>query len=1145
MTALGSEQLEGAETGNEQPPPRGRSGARSGALLGVASLTATAANYAFLLAAARVLGTADYGDLAALLGFLTVVLLPTSALQLAVSREISRRLATGDAEGARAFAYASVRLAVIATIPLVVVALVLAVPVGALLRIDSTLAALLAALGLAGALAFPVALGVLQGQQRFGAVAALYLLPSVLRLALFLPLAWVGFRLGGAVYATVAAGIAASAAALGLLLEPLRQGARLARPALHRFLRYLAPVVVGLLGIAVLTTVDLLVVKVRFGDDSAGQYAAASAFARVAFFIPATILAVLFPRTAARQARGEKTEDILGRSLLVTAGFCGALILFYWMAGRGLVHSTFGAEFAEGGELLVPFTLSVAVYALANVLVGFHLSRGETRYAWIVAGAVGVQIALLAIVPGGVDGVIWANVGVGMALLAAHELFVGSSVPALRVGSARLAERVAISRRVLVEGALVVVGTAAFVAWLTWPIVPELASTAVGTHGSDSSGTISWLWRTAQEGYHLFGTTTHRLEGAPIGWEEANGLNLQWLVPYYPAYLLAQGVGEMTAYNLILLGGYVLSGVTMYLLTRYLGCAPLVSAWAALAYVVFPAHAARIEHASLTHFEVLVLVVLAVAAAAERPTALRFLLVGAATLGAWLTSGYFGAMAAVSACAFALAAAPTLRTRRLRLVAGTAAAAAASTVVLALSTTAPGVNTAAELGREVTDLSYFGLRLTELVVPSAGNRLVGDWAASFHDGRLHGSNFSETSNYVGLLTLALAAAWLVVAWRRRSTLRPRLRAATAGLTAVVLTALLFALPSPLTVFGASFTWTPARVLWELVPALRVSSRWTIMLMTALVPLAALGLDAAVRAVQARRRRTSRLATHGLPLVIVGCAVVVSFLELSVPPVDETFSTRPVPPEYAAVERMPSGILAEYPLRRSDIYSFWQREHGRPLLNGAPAGSQADEVRRTLVDPGEPGAAERLALLGVTAIVTRANALDFASEDAPDVPNARWGDGYALVSRYGDGTSVWRVTASPAPAFTTYPSEAFVEPVVHPDGFVGHPLTGKTGWLELSSPTSRTVRLRFDVQPTAEKDFTLHLSGIEGATSVPVADRTSVSVDVRVPAGRSRIELRAEPDPDPGIYPIELTVPSVEPASGRPVVTAAPIEGRAD
>ena len=282
------------------------SGARAGALIAAASLVATGFNYVFLLAAARLLGSEDYGALAALLGLLTVVLLPTGALQLAVSREVSRRLAVGDTAGADAFARSLLRLGLMVTGPLVALALVLVVPLRELLNIDSTGAVALAMSGLVIALAFPIAMGVLQGHQRFRAVAAMYLFPFAVRLALLAVVAAAGFKLGGAVFAAVAGGVVSALVALGLLREPLRRGARAARPALTPFVHYLWPVVVGLVGLAVLTNVDLLVVKARFSAGEAGQYAAAAAFAKIAFFLPAKILAVLFPRTAARQARGEE-----------------------------------------------------------------------------------------------------------------------------------------------------------------------------------------------------------------------------------------------------------------------------------------------------------------------------------------------------------------------------------------------------------------------------------------------------------------------------------------------------------------------------------------------------------------------------------------------------------------------------------------------------------------------------------------------------------------------------------------------------------------------------------------------------------------------------------------------------------------------
>ena len=67
--------------------PHRPSGVRSGAVLALASVFAIGLNYAFLLAAGRLLGSEDYGALSALLGLLTLVLLPAGAVQLAVSRE--------------------------------------------------------------------------------------------------------------------------------------------------------------------------------------------------------------------------------------------------------------------------------------------------------------------------------------------------------------------------------------------------------------------------------------------------------------------------------------------------------------------------------------------------------------------------------------------------------------------------------------------------------------------------------------------------------------------------------------------------------------------------------------------------------------------------------------------------------------------------------------------------------------------------------------------------------------------------------------------------------------------------------------------------------------------------------------------------
>src|SRR4051794_38840854 len=308
--------------------------------------------------------------------------------------------------------------------------------------------------------------------------------------------------------------------------------------------------------------------------------------------------------------------------------------------------------------------------------------------------------------------------------------------------------------RIALEAAVVLLVATAFVCLLFWRLVVDLGSTLLEP-ASDAPATIGWLYALQREGgYHLFGTTHHTITGAPFGWDDSNALNIQWLIPYYPAFLLTKLIGPLGAHNVVLLSGYVLSGAAMYLLVRYIGCGRLVAAWAGLVYIVFPWHLMRTPHASLVHLEFLPLLLVALVAALRRPIWPHFGLVAAATLASWLTSGYFGAMAVVIVVAFGLG---VLLTRgaagRLQFLALAASSALAGTLVVGVLARAAGVGRGAGLDRPVADVDSWGVHLEELVVPAGRNLVFGDWTAPFFATRQHGSYRVETTNYLGILTI--------------------------------------------------------------------------------------------------------------------------------------------------------------------------------------------------------------------------------------------------------------------------------------------------------------------------------------------------------------------------------------------------------
>ena len=667
----------------------------------------------------------------------------------------------------------------------------------------------------------------------------------------------------------------------------------------------------------------------------------------------------------------------------------------------------------------------------------------------------------------------------------------------------------------VLEGVLVLLATFCLSVLLTWPLLTEFEDHIYGL-GGDSTGTMA-SFRTWADGlgFHITGTSHVGSAGAPFGYDEGNGVNLQSAFVFLPAYVITEAAGEVVAYNVTVLAGLALSGAAMYWLVRWLGCGRLVAAWAGLVFVVFPWHLEKAQgHPSLAHLEGFPLLLLAVLAWYRKPTFARALLIAAASAVLWTTSGYFGFMGLVALGAlFLLAAFLLLREVGFgqavrRLIAPVGASLAVPVLVYGIASQGAaddGIATA----RNLHELVFYGARPWEYLVPSYRNPLFGDEVAPWLVRHLHGSNFSETSLYVGWLTIILAAGWLLWALAYRSRLSRDLRFATLGLTATVAAGLVFSLPTPF--FRADIP-TPVELIWEVAPQFRVPARFVALVMAALIPLAALGLSRLALSVRERQRSTP-IAAVAASLVCV-LAGVLSFLELSISSVTLT-NLHSAPPEYAAVRAAPRGLLAEYPLAPADQgtnsdYLFWQRVHGRRLVNGAPQGTFADAVRQTLVDPRTPGTAEALAALGASVLVVRPSLYAFTG--GPAVKTTVVPDGYRSLARIPSGAAVWRVTARPAPAIAAFSSGFYAPETIVPGSTMRW--MGSAGEVELYTRSPGLYRAAFTVVSYAQP----RRVRVEGRTGTRVLAaplrQAPASVLLSLPRGRSSVRLTAEPGAQP-------------------------------
>ena len=503
---------------------------------------------------------------------------------------------------------------------------------------------------------------------------------------------------------------------------------------------------------------------------------------------------------------------------------------------------------------------------------------------------------------------------------------------------------------------------------------------------------------------------------------------------------------------------------------------------------------------------------LAVLAWHERPTVARALLIAGATAVLWTTAGYYGVMSLVALAVLLPLAAIAQKRGGARQAFRRAAVPAVASLLVAFGVYLVGVvgSTGEGVGasRSAGELYTYGARPWEFVVPSYRNPIVGDETRGWLTQHLHGSNFSESSLYVGWITIVLAAGWLLWALRKRRTLPRGLGFATVALAALTATALVFSLPSPLPRTDVSM---PSRLLWELTPQFRVPARFIALVMTALIPLAALALNEILRAML--RSRSRQLLVHGVATTVGAVVAFASFLELWGSPQKITTRLDIVPPEYEAVRRAPPGLLAEYPLVSSDQgitsdYLFWQYIHARPLVNGAPPGSFGDAVRQTLIDPAIPGTPQALSMLGVSTIVLRPNV--YAYTGGSTAPPPSLGRGFRLLARTSGGTSVWHVVAKPAPAIAAFAS-GFGPAETPPGQPTSRWLTEREGVIAFYTRRPGRYVARFDVSSYARPRVLRLRQG--GSLFVREVTSQTLAIPIILPRGRSAIRVATDPGPE--------------------------------
>ncbi|MDQ1137590.1 O-antigen/teichoic acid export membrane protein [Microbacterium sp. SORGH_AS 1204] len=346
--------------------------------VGIASIVGAAAAFAFQILTARLLGTADFGLLAAFFSIVNVAAIGSSALQNSVAVQTAADGEASEHSGWR-IPVDALLVGLLGGGVVVAAAPALSTALGASVGV-----VIAAAVSIPLSFLFAAYVGRIQGAGRATAAVGWSTASLILRVLLAVPALLLGAGVGGAAGAVVAAtGVAALGAAFAARRAP--------SPRRSIFSADGATIMVITIALAWLTSADVFFLRMLAAPDLAGEYASVAVLVKASFILPSTLSLYLLPRFARNRESVDLTRVGVYASIGVSAAAGLVLLLAFWLAGGLVIDIVFSDAYAGAKALLVPIAAAYVPWIILQGLLIQLISDASRPAAAALLVAVGIQ----------------------------------------------------------------------------------------------------------------------------------------------------------------------------------------------------------------------------------------------------------------------------------------------------------------------------------------------------------------------------------------------------------------------------------------------------------------------------------------------------------------------------------------------------------------------------------------------------------------------------------------------------------------------------------------------------------------------------------------------------------------------------------
>src|SRR3989344_1492389 len=332
-------------------------------------------NYVYHFIIGRLLGPANYGELSALFSLIGMLgIIPTS-FGLVIVKTISSAKSKEETKGliswfSKRILYLSLSMFLIVTI--------FSKSIASFLNIQNYFLIIILGVMFLFSLSAFLNRSVLQGLLKFKETVASILAENTIKLFLGIILIFLGFSVAGAIVGVFCATIVGWWITKSALKD-YKGIEKEISPDQKKIFKFALPVLFYSFASASLISTDLLLVKHFFSSYEAGVYAAVSTLGKIIFFGTAPISSVMFPLVSKKNSTGGDSQKVFLYSLILTVLISVIVVLIYILLPTLSVFVLYGSRYVEAINYLGIYSIFIALYTTASLLVNYFLSLNKTK----------------------------------------------------------------------------------------------------------------------------------------------------------------------------------------------------------------------------------------------------------------------------------------------------------------------------------------------------------------------------------------------------------------------------------------------------------------------------------------------------------------------------------------------------------------------------------------------------------------------------------------------------------------------------------------------------------------------------------------------------------------------------------------------